>query len=70
MGDSWKVAFMICWAATFVALVSDEVSEQVAPGGAAFTASLIVFGISMAVAFIAGCLTLAAFLSARKKSLS
>ena len=68
MVDSWKFSVTICWAATFVALLADEISENVAVGGSIHFASTVVFGVSVAVAFIAGCLAAANFVSQRRNS--
>lgn len=68
MSYSWKVTLTVCWAATFVAMLADEISEHVSVDGWIYFASLVVFGISMVVAFVAGCLATAALLNTRRKN--
>jgi hypothetical protein len=58
-----KSALKACFVAAFVALLADEIGEHLPPGNWVYGASLIVFGSSMAVAFITGCMAIAALLA-------
>lgn len=58
-----KLALKVCFVAVFVALLADEIGEHFAPGTWIHGASLLVFGLSMAVAFISFCLAIAALLA-------
>jgi hypothetical protein len=63
---SWKASLRACFIAIFVALLADEIGEHFTSGSWIHIASLIVFGTSMAVAFVSGCMAMAAFLTPQK----
>lgn len=58
-----KSALKACFVAVFIALLADEIGEHFAVGSWVHGASLIVFGGSIAMAFIAGCIAIAALLA-------
>lgn len=62
-------ALKVCFVAVFVALLADEIGEHFALGTWIHNATLVVFGLSMAVAFIACCLAIAALLAPQNSKL-
>jgi hypothetical protein len=66
---TWKFALKACFVAVFVALLADEIGEHFAAGSWIHSLSLMVFGLSMAAAIIAGCIAIAAIFSPKKSSL-
>jgi hypothetical protein len=63
-----RSALKVCFVAVFVALAADEIGEHFPVGTWVHGASLVIFGLSAAVAIIAGCIAFAVLLTPEKSN--